>query len=202
MKCVLSPQSIGHPDKQPDTLMFLLLLNLCIFGLLFCLVIMPFDVAIFFYNRMPFDQNICKFLGYFQTWIMYGERASLAIIAINSSIALNWDTSTSGYYKMINIMIPWTLPVFYLALLLLPTLPLDQTVGFVYNPDHGECTLSSKKLILVLDILGTYIPFIIIVSFYFGLHHMLCFKRNKMRGFINDGYELSKHFILQLTLFV
>ena len=63
----------------------ILLLNLCAFDTLFCLIVVPHHAVGYFYNGLPFNPTHCKFLGFVTLFIMYGERMALAIIALNAT---------------------------------------------------------------------------------------------------------------------
>ena len=63
----------------------ILLLNLCAFDTLFCLIVVPHHAVGYFYNGLPFTPVHCKILGFVTLFLMYGERMALAIIALNAT---------------------------------------------------------------------------------------------------------------------
>ena len=63
----------------------ILLINLCVFDTLFCLIVLPHHALGYFYNGLPFSLIHCKVLGFLTLAIMYGERMALAIIALNAT---------------------------------------------------------------------------------------------------------------------
>ena len=63
----------------------ILLINLCVFDTLFCLIVLPHQAVGYFYHGLPFTLEHCKILGFTTLFIMYGERMALAIIALNAT---------------------------------------------------------------------------------------------------------------------
>lgn len=63
----------------------ILLINLCAFDTLFCVIVVPHHALGYFYNGLPFIPEHCKILGFLTLSIMYGERMALAIIALNAT---------------------------------------------------------------------------------------------------------------------
>ena len=65
---------------------------------------------------------------------------------------------------LFNIFFPW---IFSLTIMLPTFLELTPTFGtFGYNPTTGECNIINGKVFSVIEILGTYIPFICMVMSY------------------------------------
>ena len=62
------------------------------------------------------------------------------------------------------ILFPWIFPL----LILLPTyLRLAPTFGtFGYNPTSGECNIVNPKVVSVLEVIGTYVPFVLMAVSY------------------------------------
>ena len=70
--------------------------------------------------------------------------------------------------KPVKLILPWLT-----FLLLLGTiLELDEMFGkFGYDPGKGQCTIITPRVIPVLELLGTYLPFIVMI---------LCYSKGKV----------------------
>ena len=153
----------------------MLLINLNIFDILFCGIIMPHHAVGYFYNGMPFSQSHCKYIGFLQKWIIYGERITLAIIAVNATNVLR-PIRGGSYCRLsqeIKLLLPWILTLPFI----IPPLFLPGIVRFEYNPDIGECTISSKEVDILLELLGTYLPFFAMILSYTRIHHFVCSRQ-------------------------
>ena len=138
--------------------------------LLFCSVILPHQSLSFFYNGMPFDAFYCRILGFLQKWIMYGERTALAVIAINTTNVLKFPGEQVSL--KILLIFPWLITFIYLAPITFELLP--NKARFEYNPTLGECTVSNRETLLLLEILGSYLPFILMIFSYTRIHRNIC----------------------------
>ena len=153
----------------------LLLINMNAFDILFCGIIMPHHAVSYFYNGMPFSQNHCKALGFLQKWIMYGERIALAIIAVNATNVLNpiRGRNNCKLSQEIKLLLPWILTLPFI----IPSLFLPEYVRFEYDPNMGECTISSKEVDIVMELFGTYLPFFAMILSYTRIHHFVCSRQ-------------------------
>ena len=69
----------------------ILLINLCIFDIIYSCLVLPIFAYVFFHNGWPLSPSLCKWAGLCTQWVIYGERMALAIIAINATRALRKD---------------------------------------------------------------------------------------------------------------
>ena len=70
----------------------------------------------------------------------------------------------------VKLLLPWLMFV----LLLGPILELDQFGKFGYVPTTGQCTIITPKVFPILELVGTYIPFMVIVLCYSQLFKVYC----------------------------
>ena len=71
----------------------------------------------------------------------------------------------------VKLMLPWLMFVMLLGTIL----ELDQVFGkFGYVPTTGQCTIITPKVFPVLELLGTYIPFMVIILCYSRLFKVYC----------------------------
>ena len=137
---------------------------------------MPHHAISYFYNGMPFSQSHCSVLGFLQKWIMYGERIALAIIAVNATNVLSPILRGRNYCTLsqeIKLLLPWILTLPFI----IPPLFLHEYVRFEYDPNMGECTISSKEVDIVMELFGTYLPFFAMILSYTRIHHLVCSRQ-------------------------
>ena len=61
------------------------------------------------------------------------------------------------------ILFPWIFSLF----ILLPTyFELESFGNFGYNPTSGECNIVNPKIFSVLEVIGTYVPFLLMAVSY------------------------------------
>ena len=149
----------------------LLLINLSIFDFLFCFVVMPQQATAYFSNMMPFSRVHCQLLGFTEKLIMYGQRAALAMIAINATNILQLVDSGSLVMREAKLVVPWALGLLYTLPIVTEMLP---SVRMEYSVELGQCTISNIEAAIILEILGTYLPFIIIVWSYWKSQESAC----------------------------
>lgn len=93
----------------------------------------------------------------------------------SNSKLIDWDLKESKMWFLVKILLPWLLVVLYM---LPPLLELHTFFGkFAYNPDIGFCIISSPQWNLIMEVLGTHIPFVIMVFSYFGQDVLLFVSR-------------------------
>ena len=106
---------------------------------------------------------------------MYGERIALAIIAVNATNVLSPIRGRiyCTLSQEIKLLLPWilTLPS------IIPPLFLPEYVRFEYDPNMGECTISSKEVDIVMELFGTYLPFFAMILSYTRIHHLVCSRQ-------------------------
>ena len=181
----------------------ILLINLCAFDTLFCLIVVPHHAVGYFYNGLPFSPRHCKILGFVTLFIMYGERMALAIIALNATNLIHNSFFPNSRYNPsqtrisirnclnivlfrinydfipnpVKLILPWLMFV----LLLGTILELEEQFGkFGYVPNTGQCTIITPKVFPVLELLGTYIPFLVIVFCYTKLFAPACSRSEEL----------------------
>lgn len=116
---------------------------------------------------------------------MYGERVALAVIAVNATNALNIVSRRSCRMSQeLKLIAPWILTLFYV----LPMLIMPDFAGFEYDPDVGECTISSREIVIAQEVVGTYLPFLAMVSSYCQVHRMVCTRQR----YISDNDNFSR----------
>ena len=71
----------------------ILLINLCIFDILYSSVILPIFASVFMHNGWPSSSSMCKWAGLGTHWVIYGERMALAVIAVNATRVLRKDAT-------------------------------------------------------------------------------------------------------------
>lgn len=149
----------------------LLLLNLSIFDFLFCCVVMPQQATAYFSNMMPFSRVHCQLLGFTEKLIMYGQRAALAMIAINATNILQPGDTGALVTREAKLLVPWALGLLYTLPIVTEMLP---SVRMEYHVQLGQCTISNIEAAIIIEILGTYLPFLIIVWSYWKSQEMAC----------------------------
>ena len=151
----------------------MLLLNLSIFDFLFCFVVMPQQATAYFSNMMPFSRVHCQLLGFTEKLIMYGQRAALAMIAINATNILQLQPGETGSLvsREAKLVVPWALGLLYTLPIVTEMLP---SVRMEYHVQLGQCTISNIEAAIIVEILGTYLPFIIIVWSYWKSQERAC----------------------------
>ena len=142
-----------------------------IFDFLFCCVVMPQQAMAYFSNMMPFSRVHCQLLGFTEKLIMYGQRAALAMIAINATNILQPGDNGALVTREAKLLVPWALGLLY-------TLPIvtemRPSVRMEYHVELGQCTISNIEAAIIIEILGTYLPFLIIVWSYLKSQEMAC----------------------------
>lgn len=149
----------------------LLLLNLSIFDFLFCFVVMPQQATAYFSNMMPFSRVHCQLLGFTEKLIMYGQRAALAMIAINATNILHFVDNESQVRREGKLLVPWALGLLYTLPIVTEMMP---QVRMEYHVQLGQCTISNIEAAIIIEILGTYLPFVIIVWSYWKSQERAC----------------------------
>ena len=129
----------------------------------------------FFYNGMPFDNSHCRLLGFLEKWIMYSERTALAVIAINTTNVIKFPGEQVSL--KILLVFPWLITFIYLIPI---TFELTDMARFEYNPSLGQCTVSNPETLLLLEILGSYIPFMLMVLSYTRIHRAVCRRQGNL----------------------
>ena len=109
----------------------LLLLNLSIFDFLFCFVVMPQQATAYFSNMMPFSRVHCQLLGFTEKLIMYGQRAALAMIAINATNILHFVDNESQVRREGKLLVPWALGLLYTLPIVTEMMPQVRSQSFV-----------------------------------------------------------------------
>ena len=77
--------------------------------------------------------------------------------------------------KPVKLLLPWLMFV----LLLGTILELDHFGKFGYVPTTGQCTIITPKVFTILEMVGTYIPFMVITLCYTKLFKVYC-SRSQM----------------------
>ena len=180
--------SLGWDSIVSHNFPNLLLVNLCLFDTLFCAVVMPHHAWGYFYEDMTLTEAHCKTLGFVEKWLMYGERAALAVMALSATSVLNSHLGSTVVAREAKLLLPWVLAMFYI----LPTfLGLFPSVfgQMVYSPTLGQCTISSMEVIIVMEILGTYLPFAVMVLSYWKIHQTVCTRQR----YLSDHDENARY---------
>ena len=79
----------------------IVLINLCLFDILYSSVILPIFASVFFHNGWPSSSLMCKWAGLVTHWVIYGERMALAAIAVNATRALGNDPNNERQVYLI-----------------------------------------------------------------------------------------------------
>ena len=132
---------------------------------------MPQQATAYFFNMMPFTPIHCQLLGFTEKLIMYGQRAALAMIAINATNILNQVDDGSLVSREAKLLVPWILGLLYTIPIVTEMMP---SVRMEYHVELGQCTISNIEAAIIIEILGTYLPFIIIVWSYWKSQEMAC----------------------------
>ena len=149
---------------------------------------MPHHAWGYFYEDMTLTEAHCKTLGFVEKWLMYGERAALAVMALSATSVLNSHLGSTVVAREAKLLLPWVLAMFYI----LPTfLGLFPSVfgQMVYSPTLGQCTISSMEVIIVMEILGTYLPFAVMVLSYWKIHQTVCTRQR----YLSDHDENARY---------
>ena len=74
----------------------------------------------------------------------------------------------------VKLILPWMMFVLLLGTFLGTILEIDQFGKFGYVPTTGQCTIITPKTRTILELLGTYIPFLVIIICYSKTFQVNC----------------------------
>ena len=109
-------------------------------------------------------------------------------MALSATSVLNSHLGSTMVAREAKLLLPWVLAMFYI----LPTfLGLFPSVfgQMVYSPTLGQCTISSVEVIIVMEILGTYLPFAVMVLSYWKIHQTVCTRQR----YLSDHDENARY---------